>query len=433
MSCSRYSARSWSSAKSDDLEHHGERVGLRLRVDRDEAVGQDRHRAGVACANRPRARASRRRARSASSLERVVASRSCARRSASRAAAPAACGLELLDARGLSVDPLARSATPPTVRSRSARRGSGVAADATPMPAPATAAITAPIAAARLEVCSQVVAPCSGPRGAAAGSSAHRDRWTRADWPRWIRKTLAVAHSLAAASVGAPALSPASASDPAAALRLLRRPLPPRRWARRTPRRSEGSRASPRPPASVTRRRGRATRRVAPARHPSMSRSSTPGSHWASVGNQANAEAGGDQPLQDLVIVALEGDPRLEARCAARGDHVLAARARLLPAEPVLVRRDPRGRLAPTRRAGVRAAARRASGPCRSSRRRCHDRNQRAGRRSRTRARRRSSPRLIAGSASSGSPSANWSSIPGWRWRTPTSPGSSESRSRSGS
>ena len=55
------------------------------------------------------------------------------------------------------------------------------------------------------------------------------------------------------------------------------------------------------------------------------------------VGQQREAEPGGDVGLKHLVLVALEPDPRIEARLAARLlDHV-AAGARAHPAQPRLV------------------------------------------------------------------------------------------------
>ena len=61
------------------------------------------------------------------------------------------------------------------------------------------------------------------------------------------------------------------------------------------------------------------TRRTGVA--PRISRSSTPGCSPASSGSSGHAEAGGDEALEHLVVVALEGDLRLEAgvRVRSRG------------------------------------------------------------------------------------------------------------------
>src|SRR4051812_40028241 len=71
--------------------------------------------------------------------------------------------------------------------------------------------------------------------------------------------------------------------------------------------------------------------------------------------NQANADAGRDQALHRLVVVALEGDPRLESGGVAGADHVAGTGAGARGLHPRLLMQVPEPDLTTT---GQRVGAR---------------------------------------------------------------------------
>ena len=124
--------------------------------------------------------------------------------------------------------------------------------------------------------------------------------------------------------------------------------------------------------------------------------------------DQRHPDARGDQPLDGLVVVALERHVRLEPGREAGPDHVAGAGARGRRLHPVLVAQVGQRQLAPWRPADAPPAARRASGRRAGSRVRTPAPSAARGRRgTRTAAPGRTRRARSRGAISSGSPSAS--------------------------